>query len=74
MQVKANRLEASSAIRGDLGAIFVSMELSRSIRLITSLSPGGGERMSKHSVPARAALTELKIFGQLIPNPSVLIN
>ena len=52
MQSKANRLEASSAIRSDLGAIFVSMELSRSIWLITSLSPGGGEKMSKHSVPA----------------------
>jgi len=52
MQGKANRLEASSAIRSDLGAIFVSMELSRSIWLITSLSPGGGEKMSKHSVRA----------------------
>jgi hypothetical protein len=28
------------------------MELSRSIRLMTSLSPGGGERMAQHSVPA----------------------
>ena len=52
MQGIANRLEAPSAIRSDLGAIFVSMELSRSIWLITSLSPGGGEKMSKHSVPA----------------------
>ncbi len=52
MQVKANRPEAPSAIRSDLGAIFVSLELSRSIWLITSLSPGGGEKMSKHSVPA----------------------
>jgi transposase len=39
-----------TAIRTDLGAIFVSMELSRSVWLITSLSPGAGERMSKHSV------------------------
>lgn len=38
------------AIRTDLGAIFVSMELSRSSWLITSLSPGGGEKMSKHTV------------------------
>ena len=30
MQGIANRLEAQSAIRSDLGAIFVSMELSRS--------------------------------------------
>ncbi len=52
MQVKADRPEAPSAIRSDLGTIFVSLELSRSIWLITSLSPGGGEKMSKHSVPA----------------------
>ena len=42
--------ESPAAIRIDLGAIFVSMELSRSKRLITSLSPGGGEKMSKHTV------------------------
>jgi transposase len=41
-----------TAIRTDLGAIFVSMELSRSLWLITSLSPGAGEKMSKHSVRA----------------------
>ena len=39
-----------AAIRVDLGAIFVSMELSRSKWLITSLSPGGGEKMSKHTI------------------------
>jgi transposase len=42
--------ESPMAIRVDLGAIFVSMELSRSTWLITSLSPGGGEKMSKHTV------------------------
>ncbi|MHC2303218.1 hypothetical protein ACVJBD_007485 [Rhizobium mongolense] len=46
----ADRSETSSAIRTDLGAIFVSLELSRSSWLITSLSPGGGEKLSKHSV------------------------
>ena len=40
------------AIRTDLGAIFVSLELSRSTWLVTSLSPGNGERMSKHPVPS----------------------
>jgi transposase len=44
--------EEPTAIRTDLGAIFVSMELSRSTWLITSLSPGRGEKMSKHSVSA----------------------
>jgi transposase len=40
-----------AAIRTDLGAIFVSLELSRSRWIVTSLSPGGAEKMSKHSVP-----------------------
>ena len=47
MQTVADRPEAPTAIRTDLGAIFVSLELSRSKWLITSLSPGGGEKMSK---------------------------
>lgn len=42
---------APAAIRTDLGAIFVSLELSRSRWVVTSLSPGGAEKMSKHSVP-----------------------
>jgi transposase len=37
-------------IRTDLGAIFVSLELSRSTWLMTSLSPGSGEKMSKHQL------------------------
>src|SRR5262245_8680830 len=43
---------AYAAIRTDLGAIFVSLELSRRAWLVTSLSPGGREKMPKHSVPA----------------------
>src|SRR6202051_300898 len=50
MQIVTNRPQAPTAIRTDLGAIFVSLELSRSTWLITSLSPGGGEKMSKHTV------------------------
>jgi transposase len=41
---------ARAAIDVTLAAIFVSLELSRSTWLITSLSPGSGEKMSKHSV------------------------
>jgi transposase len=41
---------AQAAIDVKLAAIFVSLELSRSTWLITSLSPGGGEKMSQHSV------------------------
>jgi len=47
---KSNR--PATAIHTDLGAIFVSLELSRSTWVITSLSPGNGETMSKHSVKA----------------------
>jgi transposase len=47
-----HQFEEPTAIRTNLGAIFVSLELSRSTWLITSLSPGGGEKMSKHGVSA----------------------
>jgi transposase len=50
MMMQDHEPEGQTAIRADLGAIFVSLELSRSSWLITSLSPGGGEKMSKHSV------------------------
>ena len=52
MQVAADRTDASTAIQTDLPAIFASLELSRSTWLITSLSPGAGEKMSKHSIRA----------------------
>src|SRR5256714_215121 len=56
---------AQAAIRTDLGAIFVSMELSRRAWLITSLSPGAGEKMSKHSVPASDIAGLPRRFAQL---------
>ena len=65
MQVIADRPEAPSAIRSDLGAIFVSIELSRSSWVITSLSPGSGEKMSKHSVPAGDICALLTRFSSL---------
>ncbi|MGB5083599.1 MAG: IS110 family transposase, partial [Methylocystis silviterrae] len=46
-------------------AIFASLELSQSIWLITSLSPGGGEKMSKHSVPAGDVAALLARFSEL---------
>ena len=61
-----HHFEEPTAIRTNLDAIFVSLELSRSTWLITSVSPGGGERMSKHGVSAGniaallARLSELK--------------
>lgn len=42
---------AQAVIRTELGAIFVSLELSRRTRLVTSLSSGCGEKMSKHARP-----------------------
>src|SRR3984893_8977745 len=56
---------AQAAIRTDLGAIFISLELSRSSWVITSLSPGAGEKMSKHSVAAGDIADLLKRFAQL---------
>src|SRR6478672_12083982 len=50
MNITTDQPEAPTAIRTDLGAIFVSLELSRSSWLVTSLSPSGGEKMSKHAV------------------------
>ena len=65
MQTVAYRPEAPNAIRNDLGAIFVSMELSRSTWLITSLSPGGGEKMSKHGLSAGNGGALLARFAEL---------
>ena len=56
--------EEPTAIRTNLGAIFVSLELSRSTWLITSLSPGG-EKMSKHSVSAGDIAALLSRFSEL---------
>src|SRR6202040_4232073 len=65
MQTVADRSEAPNAIRTDLGAIFVSLELSRSRWLITSLSPDGGEKMSKHAVRGGDVARLLERFAQL---------
>src|SRR6202795_690935 len=65
MQIITDRPEEPTAIRTNLGAIFVSLELSRSTWLITSLSPGGGEKMSKHSVLAGDLAALLARFSEL---------
>jgi transposase len=65
MQSIAERHEEPTAIRTNLGAIFVSLELSRSTWLITSVSPGGGEKMSKHSVSAGDIAALLTRFSEL---------
>src|SRR3954471_17762609 len=52
-------------INVSLAAIFVAVELSRSTWLITSLSPGGGEKMSKHSVRGGDTAGLLDQFARL---------
>jgi transposase len=65
MQAAVERPEEPRAIRTDLGAIFVSLELSRSSWLVTSLSPGGGEKLSKHSVRGSDVAGLLERFAHL---------
>lgn len=52
-------------VQTTLAAIFFSMELSRSSWLITSLSPGGGEKMSKRSIPAGDMAGLMALLGQI---------
>lgn len=54
-----------TAIHADVGAIFVSLELSRSNWLITSLSPGAGEKISRHGVPGGDVAGLLARFASL---------
>lgn len=61
----ADRPLAPVAIRTDLGAIFVSMELSKSTWLVTSLSPSAGERMSRHTIRAGDVAGLFERFAQL---------
>jgi transposase len=65
MPAAHHRPDTRATIRTDLGAIFVSLELSRSVWLITSLSPGAGEKMSKHSVRSGDVAGLLARFAQL---------
>ncbi len=57
--------DGPAAIRTHIAAIFVSLELSRSTWLVTSLSPGKGEKMSQRSVEAGAIAELLKLFAGL---------
>jgi len=65
MPLVSGQAAAPTAVRTDLGAIFVSLELSRSTWLITSLSPGGGEKMSKHQVRGGDIAALLARFAEL---------
>jgi transposase len=65
MSIAAHRSEAPSAVRVDLSAIFVSLELSQSKWLITSLSPGNGEKLSKFTIASGDVAGMLARFAEL---------
>jgi hypothetical protein len=65
MQDVADQSAAPTTIGADLCAVFISLELSRSTWLATSLSPGRGEKMSKHSVSAGDIAALLARFSEL---------
>lgn len=65
MQTAADCHEAPAAIRTRLAAIFISLELSRSKWLITSLSPGAGEKMSKFVVNGGDVAALLALLSEL---------
>ena len=54
-----------TAIRTQIAAIFVSLELSRSNWLITSLSPGNGDEMWRHGVDAGDMAALQRLFAEL---------
>jgi transposase len=65
MLVEADRSKAPSAVRTELTAIFISLELSQSKWLITSLAPGNGQKMSKFPVTARDIAGLLDCFAEV---------
>ena len=64
MQALCPRPDDHAAIRTDLKAIFVSLELSHSTWVITSLAPGS-EKMSKHAVRSGDIAALLARLSQL---------
>ncbi len=58
-------ISSYAAVSTQLNAIFVSLELSRSTWLVTSLSPGRGERISRHQVKGGDVPALLGRFAQL---------
>ena len=65
MPAVADRHDAPTAIQSNLAAIFISLELSRSIWLVTSLSPGSAEKMSEACVRAGDVGALLARFSEL---------
>lgn len=59
-----NQPTEAAAICVDLGAIFISLELSKSSWLVTALSPGSA-KMTRHSVPGGELPALLNCFSGL---------
>ena len=57
--------DGGAAIRLEMWAICVAWDLSRSNWLVTSLAPGKGEKMSKHTVAAGGVAELLTLFADL---------
>lgn len=55
----------AAPVQTTLAAIFFSMELSRSSWLITSLSAGGGEKISKRAIPAGDVAGLMAVLGHI---------
>ena len=58
-------LQQPAFIRHEHGAIFVSLELSRTSWITTSLSPRAGEKMSRRQLPAGDTVALLATFQAL---------
>lgn len=58
-------IEDQGSVKTNLGAIFVSLELSRSRWLVTSMSPCNGEKMSRRGMRSGDVLGLLTLFAQL---------
>ena len=69
MPITADQTQAQTATPVDLGAIFVSLELSKSTWLVTALSPGS-EKMSRHSVTGGDIAGLFACFAALRQNPT----
>lgn len=64
MLMAVDQSKAQAAIRGDLGVIFVSLELSKSTWLVTSLAPASS-KMSRHSVAGGEIADLLAVLNEV---------
>ena len=60
-----NPTSTTHSTSSDPAAIFVSLELSRAVWLVTALSPGGNQKMSRHQVPGGDLAGLLERFAEL---------